>query len=30
MKRGKTGFLFIAITGTFGQVSGTVMVAGNE
>ena len=27
---GKTGFLLIAITGTLGQVSGTVMVAGKE
>ena len=27
-KRGKTGCLFIAMTGTFGQKSGTVIVAG--
>ena len=30
MKRGKTGFLLIAITGTLGQTSGTVIVAGRE
>lgn len=28
MKRGNTGFLLMAITGTLGHISGTAMVAG--
>jgi hypothetical protein len=27
---GKTGFLFTAMTGTFGHTSGTMIVVGNE
>ena len=30
MKRGKTGFLLMAMTGTLGHTSGTVIVAGSE
>ena len=30
LKQGKTGFLLIAMTGTLGQKSGTLIVAGNE